>query len=69
MTLLSDWMKAFKLQTACPEVSSSLLWWIPEGSSYTQIGGWKTPYMQFLSQTNLCGETIITNKVIDNEVI
>ena len=60
----------FGSQTACPEIGSSLLWWIPvtqeeaQGvnfDTYHQIGGWKTPYAKVLAEVTSCGQPVVIN--------
>jgi hypothetical protein len=61
---ITMWMDIFKDRAACPEVSTVPLWFGEYNQDYVQVGGWKAPYMQTLTDTKLCGDYIRVNKVI-----
>jgi hypothetical protein len=60
------WYKAFKDYQGCPDVSDSLLWWIPDTfldekanfDDYAPIGGWKLPFAKLYTQKVTCGGAV-----------
>lgn len=61
-----SWYKIFKDYQGCPEVSSSLLWWVPNTSNqqpnfddFMKFGGWYTPYAKLYTSRNICGVAIL----------